>query len=273
MNEQEIIQITKGMPLTVESLKNRFKKLGIKPGMVLLVHSSLSSLGWVCGGPTAVIMALEELLDPEGTLVMPTCSGDLSEPSKWKNPPVPQSWWQLIKEEMPAYNPDLTPTRGMGAIPESFRKQEGTLRSGHPQVSFAARGKYAREITTCHSLDYALGENSPLARIYDLDGWVLMLGVEHINNTSIHLAEYRADYQSKKVEMSGSPVEINGKRIWRELEDIEPDDSDLGKIGSSFEKTFPDKFIKQKIGEAQARLFRQRDIVDYATKWITENRK
>jgi len=94
----------------------------------------------VCGGAPVVILALEQVLGEEGILVMLTYSEDLSEPSYWKHPAVPEEWWQLIRDESPAFMPDLTPTRQIGAIPECFRKQNGT-RSNHPQTSFAARGK------------------------------------------------------------------------------------------------------------------------------------
>ena len=96
---------------------------------------------------------------------MPTHSSDLSDPGGSRNPPVPADWWATIRRTMPAYDPDLTPTRGMSAIPECFRKQSGALRSGHPQSSFAARDPAAAEIVGGHSLEDSLGERSPLARI------------------------------------------------------------------------------------------------------------
>ena len=136
---------------------------------------------------------------------MPTHSTDLSDPSQWGNPPVPESWWQTIRETMPAYAPDLTPTRSMGKIAETFRKQDGVLRSAHPLHSFCARGPQASYIIGNHSLAYGMGENSPLGRIYDLQGSVLLLGVGHSSNTSIHLAEYRADFPSKRVVTGGCP--------------------------------------------------------------------
>ena len=145
-------------PATVASLQADLRALGVTPGMVVLVHSSLSAMGWVCGGPVAVILALQKALGPDGTLVMPTHSGDLTEPSRWESPPVPESWWPVIREAMPAFDPDLTPTRAMGTIPETFRKQRGVLRSVHPHVSFSARGPRAEEITGNHSLANGLGE-------------------------------------------------------------------------------------------------------------------
>ena len=191
-------------------------------------------MGWVCGGPVAVIIALQKVLGETGTLVMPTHSTDLSEPSQWENPPVPESWWQTIRETMPAYDPDLTPTRSMGKIVETFRKQKGVLRSTHPQNSFCASGPQASHIVSNHSLAFGFGEHSPLARIYDLNGFVLLLGVGHSSNTSIHLAEYRADFPIKCVVQEGAPVSQAGLRRWTTFENINVDASDFDHLGADF---------------------------------------
>jgi aminoglycoside 3-N-acetyltransferase len=108
------------MPATVRSLHRDLAALGVAPGMVLICHSSLASLGWVCGGAVAVIQALETALGGPrtGTLVMPPISAELSEPSLWSQPPVPPAWWQPIRDEMPPFAPDLTPVRGTGQITE-----------------------------------------------------------------------------------------------------------------------------------------------------------
>ncbi len=233
MSQGKIVQKT-DVPTTIDSLQSDFNALGIRSGMVLLVHSSLSTMGWVCGGPVAVIIALQQTLGTTGTLVMPTHSTDLTEPSQWENPPVPESWWPVIRATTPAYHPDLTPTRSMGVIAETFRKQKGALRSAHPHHSFCAYGDQVSHIADNHSLAYGLGEGSPLARIYDLDGFVLLLGVGHDSNTSMHLAEYRATFPTKRTVQEGAPISAAGTRRWTTFEDIDLDSSDFEQIGKDF---------------------------------------
>ncbi len=272
MSEKSIIEKS-SRPRTVKTLVKDLKNIGVGEGMVLLVHSSLSSLGWVCGGAVAVILALEEVLGREGTLIMPTHSGDLSDPAKWENPPVPIDWCEEIRKTMPVFDPALTPTRGVGVIPEVFRKQEGVIRSSHPQVSFAARGKYAEYITSDHSLEYAFGEKSPLGSIYKLEGYVFLLGVGHLNNTSLHLAEYRADYPSKSEETSGLPLMVSGSREWVDIKDIRSNTDDLEDIGSAFSRSSDISVVQAEIGQAKSQLFRQKDLVDFAVNWMETNRK
>ena len=271
MSEAEAVEKTKGMPATVRSLTDDFRKLGISGGMTLLVHSSLSSLGWVCGGPVAVVLALERALGPEGTLSMPTHSSDLSEPSKWRHPPVPESWWEVVRQEMPAFDVDLTPTRGIGAVAECFRRQRGTIRSSHPSVSFAARGPLAKALTENTKLDFPTGDDAFLGRLYDVDGLVLLLGADFRCATSLHLAEFRARYPSRKVIKCGAPIIVDGERRWVEYDDVEYDDSDFAQIGSRF--TDEDGSVRRgPVASGTAMLMSQRSLVDFATKWMEENR-
>jgi aminoglycoside 3-N-acetyltransferase len=272
MSEEDIITRTGSLPATVGSLVADLAALGVRPGMTLLVHSALSALGWVSGGPQAVVLALEQSLGPEGTLVMPAHSGGLSDPANWHHPPVPAAWWQIIRDTMPAFDPDLTPTRSMGAVVECFRKQAGVRRSYHPQVSFVARGPHADFITRDHALAFSLGEGSPLARVYDLDGWILLLGVGHGNNTSLHLAEYRANFTGKQVTPQGAPILVDGRREWVEFDDIDLNDEDFPAIGAAFARDTGLQHTGQ-VAAGQAILVPQRALVDYVVGWMSQNRQ
>ncbi|MEM8944008.1 MAG: AAC(3) family N-acetyltransferase [Planctomycetota bacterium] len=258
-------------PATVDSLATDLRNLGVRPGMTLLVHSSLSSLGWVCGGAVAVIYALQHALGPEGTLVMPTHTCDLSEPSNWSNPPVPKSWWQSIRDSMPVFDRQLTPTRGMGQVPETFRTQNGALRSNHPHMSFSARGPNARLITSDHALESGLGEHSPLSHIYDLEGSILLLGVNHESNTSIHLSEYRADVSGKKRIRTGAPIMIDNCRQWCEFDELDLETADFNRLGEEF-ATATQLVRSGNVGKAHSLLMPQRALVDFAVTWMEANR-
>jgi aminoglycoside 3-N-acetyltransferase len=274
MSEADFIKYSSA-PATRESLRADLAALGVARGMVVLAHTSLRTLGWVNGGPVALILALEDLLGPEGTLVMPTHTGALSEPSYWVSPPVPAAWWETIRATMPAYQPDLAPTREMGAVPEAFRKQAGVRRSPHPQVSFAAWGRHAEAITREHPLEAGLGDGSPLGRVYDLNGWVLLVGVGHANNTSLHLAEYRAHFSSRSRIEQGAPVLVDGVRRWVTFEDLHWNDEDFPAIGAAFARETGlerQGLIGTAVARATARLMPQRALVDYAAGWMETNR-
>lgn len=272
MSEKEIIDRTGDSPITLERIQDDLTELGIVPGSTVLVHSSLSSLGWVSGGARTVIHALQEVIRSWGTLMMPAHSGDLSDPAGWQHPPVPKEWWESIRDTLPAYDPDRTPTRGIGTVAELFRTYPEVLRSLHPQFSFAAWGEGAVEAVAGHRLEYSLGDTSPLAKVYQRDGFVLLLGAGYESNTSFHLAEYRADFPRKKEIDMGAPVMIDGHRRWKWFKDIEIDSDDFGRIGHDFEKKHGNDINSGKVGLATARLFSQRLCVDFAVHWMTRHR-
>ncbi|HKL75649.1 MAG TPA: AAC(3) family N-acetyltransferase [Halanaerobiales bacterium] len=268
MSEKEIVEKS-DYPVTKKKLIKDFKNGGLKKGSTVIVHSSLSSLGWVCGGPVTLIDALMEVITKSGNIIMPTHNGNYSEPKYWGNPAVPESWWDSIRNEMPAFRPEVTPTRGVGVVPENFRKYPNTVRSSHPINSFAAWGKNADEIIANHDLNSSLGEKSPLQKIYDLNGKILLIGVGHESNTSLHLAEYKADFK-KETKEYGAPIIKDGKRIWAKYQEIEVDSDDFHKLGNDYENKR--EYTKFKLAYSTAKLFSQVDIVDFAVDWFEKNR-
>jgi len=271
MTEAKTISQTVRGPIVQDRIEEDLTNLGVVPGMVLLVHSSQSAMGWVSGGPVAVIRALQSLLTEDGTLVMPTHTGHLSDPATWEHPPVPKSWWQPIRSTMPAFEAGLTPTRCMGVIAECFRTWPGVVRSNQPRDSFAAWGKSAARITADHSLEFGLGEHSPLARLYEMEASVLLLGVGHISNTSLHLSEYRAVHRGKKYITGAAPILVEGQRHWVEFPDVDLDSSDFEDIGAAFEKETSMARIGR-VGMAESRLLPQKELVDFAISWMEHSR-
>ncbi len=257
-------------PFTVKSLAFDLRNLGLLAGDTVIVHSSLSSIGYVVGGAQAVVLALLEVIGTDGTLVVPTHSGDLSDPSGWENPPVPEAWWSVIRESMPAFDDKLTPTRKMGAIPEVVRRLPGALRSDHPALSFCAVGPNAEVITSGHELAFGFGEASPLARLYDHNARVLLLGVGHDRNTSLHLAEYRI-HQEDEVIQQGAPIMVDGERQWVPYETLDYDTDDFGELGAAAGEMGLERVGT--VGVATARLLSQPQLVDYAVEWLRTNHR
>lgn len=151
-------------------LERDLHSAGIREGDVLLVHSALSRVGWLLGGPQEAVKALQNVIGPNGTLVMPTFSFNLA-------------FWNL-----PPFDPGRTPSR-VGILTDVFWRMKGVLRTSHPTHSVAAWGSLASAIVGS-GLDYEpLGLDSPLDRVRRAKGKILLLGVDQNRNSTVHLAE------------------------------------------------------------------------------------
>ncbi len=268
-SEADAISAT-DQPVTATSLVADLQALGVDAGDIVMAHTSLSALGWIIGGSQAVANALFDAVGPTGTVVMPTQSAHLSDPSRWQAPPVPEEWFETIRAEMPAYDPATTPTRLMGAVVDCFRHRPGTIRSGNPQVSVAANGPHANAITDNHRFADCLGDDSPLGTLYELDAKVLLLGVGHANNTSLHLAEHRASWPTKSTITQAAPIIVDGTRQWTEVEVLDINEDDFEQIGAAFADTGEQS--EGLVGAGIGKLMSMRALVDFASEWMSTNR-
>lgn len=160
------IQPPDASPVTIPQMTAQAVALGVRRGGVLLVHTSFRAVRPVENGPAGLIAALRDALGPEGTLVMPTMTDGSS-----------------------VFDPRTTPTHEMGITAETFWRQPGVVRSGHPGGSFAAVGPLAEHLCAPQALSPPHGPDSPPGRVRAANGQILLLGVEHSENTTLHVAE------------------------------------------------------------------------------------
>lgn len=249
--------------------------LGVRPGAALLVHASLRSMGPAVGGPHAVLTALRRAVGQDGTVVVPSFTPENSDTSPHYRARVrglDTEAREAVRASMEPFDPARTPAPSMGALAETVRAAAGAERSGHPQTSFAAIGPEAGKLLAGHRPDCHLGEDSPLARLYEADAGILLLGTGYDTCTAFHLGEYRR---------SGPPlrryrcvVAPRGVRQWWEYEDVALDDSDFAALGVAFEETAtPGDVRTALLGSAPCRLVRLRAAVDFATGWLTDHRR
>ncbi|WP_405061543.1 AAC(3) family N-acetyltransferase [Kribbella sp. NBC_01505] len=175
--------------VTRAEIADGLRQLGLDRSSDVLVHSSLSSFGYVDGGAEAVCQAL---VDTCGTVLMPGWTFDLtSVPAppglvRPHNAYPPAAHWETFDAAVAratAYRDGLPVDRWLGRIPDVLRTSFGPLRNSHPLMAFQAVGERAAEVLAAQRFDF------PLGPIEALDGDVLLLGVGHTSNTTIHLAE------------------------------------------------------------------------------------
>ena len=258
-------------PITKDGFLRAFQSLGLEKGHILMVHTSLSGFGYVCGGAQTVIEALLETVGEEGTVMMPTQSWKNLDPEDGVHWDIEEEYWQIIRDQWPAYDKRITPTNTMGSVSEMFRSWPGTVRSDHPARSVAAWGKYAEYLVSGHDLSNIFGDGSPIGKLYELNGDVLLLGVGYEKNTSLHLADARATYPGKHNCVEHSAIIENGERVWKAYETLFVDGEDFEQIGAAFEQAC--NVRHGMLGNAELRLMKQRQLVDFATDWIQHNRK
>ena len=223
---------------TTASLTADLAALGVEPGGVLWVQAGLRSVGRVAGGAQSVVRALLGALGGagRGTLVAYTATPENSDTSRLAarlTEGLTPEGLAAHRAAMPAFDPRTTPASPtMGRLAEQIRRTPGAVRSSHPQTSFAAVGVHARRITGTHELDCHLGESSPLGRLYELAGRVLLIDVPLSRLTAFHLADIRAG--DPPARPYGCVVrDATGRRSWQRFQAPDLDDRHFGELAAA----------------------------------------
>jgi len=240
--------------VTQQAIVEGLRSVGISEGDTALVHSSLSAFGYVQGGADAVIDALLEALGPSGTLVLPTFT-----------------WDDFHAKRHVTFDLANTPCE-TGRIPEIFRKRPGVIRSRHICHSVAAIGPHAQDVIGEGVRSFGVG--STFDQLYQLDSWVLLLGVSFGVCTALHMVEefmqvpyrrYRDFRRSRIILPDGTTLPSRSVEFLRE----ECYQNDFEKMGAIFAR---EGILKRcQVGEALVTSVRIRDLFDVTKRYMEED--
>ena len=230
--------------VTKDSLVQQLRDLGVRPGSVLLVHTAFSKIRPVEDGPSGLIEALRRALGADGTLVLPSMTSDDDHP----------------------FDPETTSCPDMGVVAETFWRQSDVLRRGSPHA-FAAIGPLAARITAPHPIDPPYGLDSPAGRVHELNGQVLLLGVGHDANTTIHLAENLAEvlYRREKY----VTILENGRQARFDYREIDHCCQNFALVDTWLDAGHQQR--RGTIGHGKARLSKSRNIVNVVLERLRVN--
>jgi len=259
--------------ITRSRLVHDLRQLGLLPGQVVMLHASVKAIGWIVGGPDVVLQALLDVLTPAGTLMMYV---------GWESSPYELAEWpeearQRAMEEWPPFNPATSRAyRKWSILTEYLRTWPGACRSDHPDASFAAVGAQARWLTENHPLQYGYGPGSPLAKLCEAGGKVLLLGAPLDALTILHHAEHLARIPNKRVVRYQMPILRDGQRVWVDIEEFDtaagivdwdgPEEYFFGAIAREFLEI--DQGRVGRVGAAQSYLFDAAALAQFGVRWM-----
>jgi aminoglycoside 3-N-acetyltransferase len=245
--------------------------IGIAPGDTVMIHAACNRVGPILGGPDAIIGALRDAVGSNGTLMAYLDWDAAWEDFKDTQGRIPET----LRPHVLPFDPTLTrAARQNGALPEFLRTTPGALRSGNPGASVTALGEKAAWLTADHPLDYGYGPGTPLARLVEVGGKVLMLGAPLDTMTLLHHAEHLARLPGKRIIRTEVPFATPDGVRWRIIEEFD--------TSKPCVPTLPDDFIELivgdylatgagrqgKIGQAPSVLVEAAEITPFAVAWL-----
>jgi aminoglycoside 3-N-acetyltransferase len=256
---------------TSNSLAADLVRLGVAPGDLIMVHAACSKVGPVLGGPDAIIAALRAAVGTAGTVM-----AYLDWEAPWEDfadddGTIPAD----LKPHVLPFDPALTrAARDNGVLPEFLRTTPGALRSGNPGASVAAIGVRASWITADHPLDYGYGPGTPLARLVEAGGKVLMLGAPLDTMTLLHHAEHLAALPDKRLHRVEVPIAGADGTLWQMIEEYDTGDPVVDWLPDNIFELIVEGFLgaghgrRGVVADAESVLVEAREIVPFAVEWL-----
>jgi aminoglycoside 3-N-acetyltransferase len=252
---------------TRTSLAADLRAIGVAPGDAVLVHAALRQVGRVIGGPDTILSAMLDVVGAEGTVLGYT---------DWQIDDFGRDYLDW-REHVPAFDPERSrATRDNGFWPEMLRTTPGALRSGNPGASMAAIGGRAAWFVADHALDYGYGPQSPLGKLVEAKGKVLMLGATLDHMTLLHHAEHLANFPDKRIVRYEAPLLVDGVSTWRRFEEFDTSNAPDG-MAEDYFATIVEAFLatgegrRGAIGAARSVLVPAAEMVDFAIAWMEEH--
>ncbi|WP_254606492.1 aminoglycoside 3-N-acetyltransferase [Sphingomonas bacterium] len=247
------------------------RRLGVAAGDVLMIHAAMSRVGPLLNGPDALIGALLDVIGPEGTLIAYTSWDSVHDDLLDPNGRVLAEW----RDHIPGFDPLRSrAVRMNGMLAEFLRTTPGARRSGNPGASIAALGRLADWITAEHPQDYGYGQGSPLAKLVETEGRVLMVGAPWDTMTLIHHADHLADVRGKRTLRYEVPYAGPDGVTWRMIEEFDTAKLILPGMPENYIERIVSDFVEVgdgrdgRVGQAASLLVDAAAILWFATSWI-----
>lgn len=272
--------MTRSEPISCKQVCSQLRQLGVSHGDIVMVHASLKAIGPVTGGPAMIVQALCDAVGADDA----SAGGTIMAYVSWDRAPYEQTLGDRlptpkIRDAWPAFDPSTAGTyRGFGVLNAYIVAYPDSRRSAHPEASIAAVGREAGWLVADHRLDAGYGPGSPLEKLVQRQGKVLLLGAPADAVTVLHYAEAIADIPGKRMVAYRVPVlDEAGAKVWRRVEEF----STNGILECYDQENGPDAvelitrdYIAQGrggreiVGRADCHLFEAADIVGFGKAWL-----
>lgn len=256
---------------TRASLRQDLQRLGIRAGDMVMVHAAMSKVGPLLNGPDALIGALLDVVGTDGTLMAYTDWDGAYDPLLDADGRVPPEW----RAHVPPFNPATSrAARDNGILAEFIRTTPGAYRSGNPGASIAAVGAQAAWLTADHPLDYGYGEGSPLAKLVQAGGKVLMVGAPRDTMTLLHHAEHLAQIPNKRIRRYEVPLATAEGSCWRMVEEFETSEPVIPGLADDYFATIVNGYLaagegqQGAVGNAPSLVVEAETMCRFAVNWL-----